>query len=83
MIMRDGLLLMLMILLFIWSIPLLSQLLFLGNIATPVTLVVLGIISVAGLYVSRKIYKVIARGLIRTFLPDIEDQESKDKESDS
>ena len=83
MIMRDGLLLMLMILLFIWSIPLLSQLLFLGSIVTPVTLAVLGIISVAGLYVSRKIYKVIARGLIRTFLPDIEDQESKDKESDS
>ena len=48
MIMRDGLLLMLMIVLFIWSIPLLSQLLFLGSIATPITLVVLGIISVAG-----------------------------------
>ena len=62
MIMRDGLLLLLMILLFIWSIPLLSQLLFLGSIATPITLAVLGIISVAGLYVSRKIYKVIAQG---------------------
>ena len=83
MIMRDGLLLMLMILLFIWSIPLLSQLLFLGSIVTPITLAVLGIISVAGLYVSSKIYRVIARGLIRTFLPDIDEQEKKDKESDS
>ena len=79
MIMRDGLLLILMIVLFIWSIPLLSQLLFLGDIATPVTLGVLGLVSIAALYVSRKIYLVLARGLIRTFLPDIEDREEEDR----
>ena len=79
MIMRDGLLLILMIVLFIWSIPLLSQLLFLGSIATPVTLGVLGLVSVAALYVSRKIYMVITRGLIRTFLPDLESQEEREQ----
>lgn len=81
MIMRDGLLLILMIVLFIWSLPLLSHLLFLGNIATPVTLGVLGLISIAALYVSRKIYLVLARGLIRTFLPDIEEEEEREQES--
>ena len=81
MIMRDGLLLISIVVLFIWSIPLLSQLLFLGSTATPVALGVIAIVSVAGLYVSRKIYKVIARGLIRTFLPDIEDQEERDRNS--
>ena len=80
MIMRDGLLLILMIVLFIWSIPLLSQLLFLGDIATPVTLGVLGLVSIAALYVSRKIYLVLARGLIRTFLPDIEERESEEED---
>ena len=81
MIMRDGLLLILMIVLFIWSLPLLSQLLFLGSIATPVTLGVLGLVSIAALYVSRKIYLVLARGLIRTFLPDIEEEEEREQES--
>lgn len=80
-IMRDGLLLLLMVVLFIWSIPLVSQLLFLGSITTPVTIAVVVLISIAGLYVSSKIYKVIARGLIRTFMPDIEDRESEDKEA--
>ena len=80
MIMRDGFLLILLIVLFIWSIPLLSQLLFLGNIATPVTLGVLGLVSIAALYVSRKIYLVIARGLIRTFLPDIEEREPEEED---
>ncbi len=75
-IMRDGLLLLLMLVVFIWSIPLVSQLLFLGSITTPVTIGVIVLISVAVLYVSRKIYRVIARGLIRTFLPEIEDEES-------
>ena len=83
MIMRDALLLMLMLVLFIWSLPLLSQLLFLGSIATPITLAVLGIISVACLYVSSKVYRVIARGLIRTFAPDIEGGESEEKEAES
>ncbi len=83
MIMRDALLLLMLIVVFIWSIPLLSQLLFLGSIATPVTIAVVAVASIAGLYISSKIYRVIARGLIRTFLPDIEDQEQGDSESDS
>lgn len=77
-IMRDGLLLLLMLVVFIWSIPLISQLLFLGSITTPVTIAAIFLVSIAGLYVSTKIYKVIARGLIRTFLPEIEEREPEE-----
>lgn len=79
-IMRDSMLLLVMIVLFIWSIPLLSQLLFLGSVATPVAIGAIGLASILGLYVSRKIYQVIASGLIRTFLPEIEDQENEDQD---
>lgn len=76
MIMRDSMLMLVIAVLFIWSLPLLSQLLFLGSIATPVAIGVIALVSIVGLYISRKIYRVIAKGLIRTFLPEIEDEES-------
>lgn len=79
-IMRDALLLLLMLLMFIWSVPLVSQLLFLGSITTPVTIGAIMLVSIALLYVSSKIYRVIARGLIRTFLPEMESRELEEDE---
>lgn len=79
-IMRDALLLLLMMMLFIWSVPLVSQLLFLGSITTPVTIGAIVLVSIAVLYVSSKIYRVIARGLIRTFLPEMERSELEEED---
>ena len=79
---RDGILVILMAGLFIWSIPLVVELFALGNIATPITLGVLAVISVVALYFTRHIYKALARGLVRTFMPEIEGQEDPKQRHD-
>ena len=83
MILRDSLLLLLMVVLFLWSLPFLSHLFFLGSIVAPIPITVLVIVSIGGFIVSFKVYRTISRGLSRTFLPETETPEPDKKDTEA